>query len=99
MEKRIYRPREGKVLVGVCAGIANYFNIDPVLVRLGWIIFCCQPLNAETHSHRTSHTPNDPPSPLPGFRSSGNELSLGPFCFGWWNCCCAFQHVRQLQAK
>ena len=41
MEKRIYRPREGKVLVGVCAGIANYFNIDPVLVRLGWIIFCC----------------------------------------------------------
>ena len=41
MEKRIYRPREGKVLVWVCAGIANYFNIDPVLVRLGWIIFCC----------------------------------------------------------
>ena len=41
MEKRIYRPREGKVMVGVCAGIANYFNIDPVLVRLGWIIFCC----------------------------------------------------------
>ena len=41
MEKRIYRPREGKVLVGVCSGIANYFNIDPVLVRLGWIIFCC----------------------------------------------------------
>ena len=41
MEKRIYRPREEKVLVGVCAGIANYFNIDPVLVRLGWIIFCC----------------------------------------------------------
>ena len=41
MEKRIYRPREGKVLVGVCAGIARYFNIDPVLVRLGWIIFCC----------------------------------------------------------
>lgn len=41
MEKRIYRPREGKVLVGVCSGIARYFNIDPVLVRLGWIIFCC----------------------------------------------------------
>lgn len=41
MEKRIYRPREGKVLVGVCSGTARYFNIDPVLVRLGWIIFCC----------------------------------------------------------
>ena len=41
MMKRIYRPREGRVLVGVCSGIAAYFSIDPVLVRLGWIIFCC----------------------------------------------------------
>ena len=29
------------MLVGVCSGIAAYFSIDPVLVRLGWIIFCC----------------------------------------------------------
>lgn len=41
MNKRVYRPREGRVLVGVCSGIANYFNIDPVLVRLGWILFSC----------------------------------------------------------
>ena len=41
MNKRVYRPREGRVLVGVCSGIATYFNIDPVLVRLGWIIFSC----------------------------------------------------------
>ncbi|MDD6966589.1 MAG: PspC domain-containing protein [Firmicutes bacterium] len=41
MNKKIYRPREGRVLVGVCAGIAAYFNLDPVLIRLGWIIFCC----------------------------------------------------------
>ena len=41
MRKSVYRPREGRVLVGVCSGIAAYFSIDPVLVRLGWIIFSC----------------------------------------------------------
>ena len=41
MTKQLYRPREGRVLVGVCSGIASYFSIDPVLIRLGWIIFCC----------------------------------------------------------
>ena len=24
---------------GVCAGIANYFNIDASIVRIGWVIF------------------------------------------------------------
>ena len=41
MQKKLYRPREGRVLVGVCTGIADYFNVDPVLIRLGWVIFCC----------------------------------------------------------
>ena len=25
---------------GVCGGIAEYFDIDPTLVRLGWVLFC-----------------------------------------------------------
>ena len=25
--------------MGVCAGIAEYLNVDPVLIRLLWIIF------------------------------------------------------------
>jgi len=37
--KRLYRSRRDKILGGVCAGIAEYFNVDPVLVRLLWIIF------------------------------------------------------------
>lgn len=28
------------MLDGVCAGIAEYFGIDPTLVRLGWVMFC-----------------------------------------------------------
>lgn len=37
--KRLYRSKRDKVLGGVCAGIANYFEVDPVIVRLIWIIF------------------------------------------------------------
>jgi phage shock protein PspC (stress-responsive transcriptional regulator) len=33
--RRLYRARDDRVLAGVCGGIAKYFNIDPVLVRVG----------------------------------------------------------------
>ena len=35
MNKRLYRSNESKVLAGVCGGIAEYFDIDPTLIRLG----------------------------------------------------------------
>ena len=37
--KRLYRARSGRMLEGVCAGIANYFALDPTLVRLLWGVF------------------------------------------------------------
>lgn len=40
MEKRLYKSSENKMLDGVCGGIAEYFGIDPTLVRLGWVLFC-----------------------------------------------------------
>ena len=36
-QKRLYRDEQNKVLGGVCSGIANYFNLDPLLVRILWI--------------------------------------------------------------
>jgi phage shock protein PspC (stress-responsive transcriptional regulator) len=33
--RRLYRTRDDRVIGGVCGGIARYFNIDPVLVRVG----------------------------------------------------------------
>ncbi len=36
--KKLYRSETNKMLCGVCAGVAEYFNIDPTLVRLGWIV-------------------------------------------------------------
>ncbi|MGI6643115.1 MAG: PspC domain-containing protein [Bacillota bacterium] len=35
MNKRLYRSRTRRMLSGVCGGIAEYFNIDETIVRLG----------------------------------------------------------------
>ena len=35
--KRLHKSDSDKKLCGVCGGIAEYFNIDPTIVRLGWI--------------------------------------------------------------
>lgn len=39
MKKRLDKIEQGKKLDGVCGGIAEYFDIDPTLVRLAWILF------------------------------------------------------------
>ncbi|MEK6900161.1 MAG: PspC domain-containing protein [Nanoarchaeota archaeon] len=36
--KRLYRSRTDKVFGGVCGGLARYFEVDPVVVRLIWAI-------------------------------------------------------------
>ncbi len=36
--KRLYRSRTDRVIAGVCGGIARYFNIDPTLVRLLFVL-------------------------------------------------------------
>jgi len=36
--KRLYKIENGKMVCGVCGGIAEYFNIDPSLVRIGWVL-------------------------------------------------------------
>ena len=35
--KRLYRDEQNKVLGGVCSGIANYFNVEPLVIRILWI--------------------------------------------------------------
>jgi phage shock protein C len=32
--KRLYRSRRNRVIAGVCGGIGEYFDVDPVLIRL-----------------------------------------------------------------
>jgi phage shock protein C len=37
--KRLLRPRNGRMLAGVCAGLAAYFGVDANLVRLAFGVF------------------------------------------------------------
>lgn len=37
--KRLYRSKTNRILGGVCGGLAEYFNVDPSIVRLLWILF------------------------------------------------------------
>ena len=36
--KRLYRSKKDRMICCVCGGIANYFNIDPTLVRLAFVL-------------------------------------------------------------
>ena len=40
MDRRLYKSNENKMINGVRGGLAEYFDIDPTLVRLGWVLFC-----------------------------------------------------------
>ena len=39
MDKKLYKSRNNIKLDDVCAGFAEYFNIDPTVVRLIWALF------------------------------------------------------------
>ncbi|HIH88534.1 TPA: PspC domain-containing protein [Candidatus Bathyarchaeota archaeon] len=35
--KKLYRSKN-KWLAGVCGGIAEYFNLDPIIIRVIWLV-------------------------------------------------------------
>jgi phage shock protein C len=39
--KRLTKSSTEKMLDGVCGGVANYFSVDPTIVRLVWILLSC----------------------------------------------------------
>ena len=39
MEKKLYKSNQNKMIDGVCGGIAEYFGVDPTVVRLLWALF------------------------------------------------------------
>ena len=34
MVKRLYRSRKDRMIAGVCGGLAKYFDVDPVIIRV-----------------------------------------------------------------
>jgi len=37
--RRLLRPQDDRIVAGVCSGIGRYFGVDPVLIRVAFIIF------------------------------------------------------------
>jgi phage shock protein C len=35
--RRLYRSRQDRIVAGVCGGLGHYFNVEPVLVRIGFV--------------------------------------------------------------
>jgi phage shock protein C len=38
-QRRLVRPRRGKMIAGVCAGLADFFGLDVTLVRVVFVVF------------------------------------------------------------
>lgn len=38
MKERLFRARKNKIIAGVCSGLGEYFNIDPVIVRILFVV-------------------------------------------------------------
>lgn len=36
--KKLYRSEKDRVLAGVCAGLADYFSVDPIIMRLLFLV-------------------------------------------------------------
>jgi len=36
--KRLYRSRDERMIWGICGGLGQYFDIDPTIVRVVWVL-------------------------------------------------------------
>ncbi len=39
MQKRLYKSKRNRTLLGVCGGIGEYLDVDPTIIRILWVIF------------------------------------------------------------
>ena len=36
--KKLYKSKENKVLTGTIGGVGEFFNVDPTILRIAWVI-------------------------------------------------------------
>ena len=39
MNRKLYKSNQDKMIAGVCGGLGEFFDVDPTLIRLLWVIF------------------------------------------------------------
>ncbi|MGO5054053.1 PspC domain-containing protein [Lachnospiraceae bacterium LCP25S3_G4] len=60
--KRLYRSKDSRMICGVCGGIAEYFNVDPTLIRLGLVLLACTGTGILAYFIAAVIIPNQPQS-------------------------------------
>ncbi|TFH18060.1 PspC domain-containing protein [Candidatus Bathyarchaeota archaeon] len=38
-EKKLYKSRQSRMIAGICGGLGEYFDVDPALIRVLWVLF------------------------------------------------------------
>src|SRR3989344_241353 len=75
--KRLYRSKKNKVFAGICGGVGKYFNLDPALIRLIWVLVDQEAQETSSQESNPNENPNNnsetPPKPKP--RTSSEEIN------------------------
>ena len=58
-KKRLYKSRKNKMIGGVCGGLAEYFNMDPTIVRIVAALLCL--LKGSSGSRKRDGSPRREP--------------------------------------
>jgi phage shock protein C len=93
--KRLYKSRDSKVIDGVCGGIAEYYEVDPVLIRLLAVLFLFAGgitfiayivamiiIPRRPWGESVSEPESTPSKPVSAFSSSGNRSHSGSLIIG-----------------
>ena len=67
-EKRLHRSRTEKMVGGVCGGLAEYFRVDPTIVRVIWVALTILPIPGSAilaYLILWIVVPQEPAAPLP----------------------------------
>ena len=58
--KRLVRPRKGRKIAGVCLGLAEYFDLDVSLVRVGCVLCCLTAIGSIAYAAAWIVVPDEP---------------------------------------
>jgi phage shock protein C len=67
-QKRLHRSRTEKMIGGVCGGLAEYFDVDPTVVRVVWVALAILPIPGSAilaYIILWAIMPQEPPAPMP----------------------------------
>ncbi len=77
-QKKLYRIKDGKILCGVCGGLAEYLNLDISVVRLLAVVLGCCSLGTAVVAYIVCAVvvPERPDGEIPGeFTDKGDDTT------------------------